>query len=273
MKIQILTDNRSQKRGMLSENGLSLLIEYKGLNILFDTGQTDVFVKNAANIGVDLDKTDLIILSHGHYDHCGGLIHFKKNNFPKVYVSKAAFTKRYALNIGRTYRDIGIPWCLDDYDYIKRNIVYADAYIKLAPDIFLLSEIPCSAPFEELSKAFYMQNGEKKTVDTMEDEQMLIFDTEDGLVIFLGCAHPGIVSCLNYAINKFPNRKINTLVAGMHLKDLDGSRIKKTIQSFQDLDIQRVIPLHCTGIFAICEIKKALRERCQVLCAGDTLTL
>lgn len=76
MKISILTDNRTKKRDFLAEHGLSIYIETEKANILFDTGQSDVYCRNALKMDVDLNKTDFIILSHGHYDHCGGLIHF-----------------------------------------------------------------------------------------------------------------------------------------------------------------------------------------------------
>lgn len=125
MKVHILTDNRVKKRGLLAEHGLSILIEHPDANILFDTGQSDVYCHNALQIGVDLRKTDCIVLSHGHYDHCGGLIHFPETDgFPKVYIHESAFVKRYALNAGgKGYREIGVPWSLDDYSFIKDSIV------------------------------------------------------------------------------------------------------------------------------------------------------
>lgn len=76
MKISILTENRTSKGKFLAEHGLSVFIEFNDMNILFDTGQTDVYCHNASFMGVDLSKTDCIILSHGHYDHCGGYVHF-----------------------------------------------------------------------------------------------------------------------------------------------------------------------------------------------------
>ncbi len=125
MKMHILTDNRTKKRGFLAEHGLSIYIEHEKANILFDTGQSDVYCRNAAQMDMNLNKTDCIVLSHGHYDHCGGLIHFPKTNkFPKVYVHEAAFGKRYTVNPdGKSYREIGIPWSLDDNNVLKNSTV------------------------------------------------------------------------------------------------------------------------------------------------------
>ena len=275
MKMHILTDNRTNKRGFLAEHGLSIYIEHEKVNILFDTGQSDVYCRNAAQIDMDLNKTDCVVLSHGHYDHCGGLIHFPKTDrFPKVYVHESAFVKRYALNAdGKGCREVGIPWSLDDYSFVKNNIVFTRKNLQIAPGVNLCGEIPSTVAFEGVPEGFYTGDDVGKSVDMMKDEQMLIFDTGKGLCIFLGCSHPGVVNCLNYAIKQFPGKKIDTLVAGMHLNSVSPLRLQMTMQAILDLNIQRIIPLHCTGIFAICEMKRFLGDWCLPLCAGDSLEL
>ena len=275
MKLHILTDNRAKKRGILAEHGLSLFIEHENANILFDTGQSDVYLRNAARMGVELDKTDCIVLSHGHYDHCGGLPCFPvSEQFPKTYVHTAAFARRYALSPdGTTYRDIGIPWSCDEYENIKNALVFTAEYTQIAPGVHLLGEIPGTAEFEDISPGFYCGNEADKAPDLMMDEQMLVCDAEKGLFVFLGCSHPGVVNCLNDVMKLFPDKKLHTLVAGMHLDHVSPPRLQMTIQHMIDLDIRRVIPLHCTGIFAICEMKRRLGNRCLALCAGDSLEL
>lgn len=275
MKIIVLTDDKVQKRGFLAEHGLSLFIEYKGYNILFDTGQSDVYIRNARTLKLDLNKTDCIVLSHGHYDHCGGIEYLpdlKKN--PKIYLQKSAMQKKYAINPDRkTYREIGIPWPQEVYNRLSDRLILSDKIIKIHSEISLYGKIPSTVGFEDVPKGFFIKNDSEIFADMIKDEQMLIFDTENGLIIFLGCSHPGVINCLKYAVRQFPGKKIHTLVAGMHLDSVSPLRLEMTIQSMLDMDIQNILPLHCTGIHAIDEMKRFLGERCHVLYAGDSIKI
>lgn len=274
LKIHILTNDRVKKRDMLAEHGMSIYIEHDNNNILFDTGQSDVYCRNALLMGIELSKTDFIVLSHGHYDHCGGLIHFPKSNyFPTIYIHKSAFSNRYALNNNYSYRNIGIPWSINDYEVISKSIVFNHNVINIAPKINICAEIPSFEAFEEVPKGLYVKKENDMTLDIMRDEQMLIIEQDNGLVVFLGCSHPGIINCLKYALKLYPGKKIYALIAGMHLENVSDLRIQMTIQNIIDLDIKKIIPLHCTGIFAISEMKRLLANRCIPLCSGDSLQL
>ncbi|WP_304508518.1 MBL fold metallo-hydrolase [Anaerotignum sp.] len=270
MKITVLTDDKVKNRRLLAEHGLSLFIEYKDCNILFDTGQSDVYIQNANALQFDLNKTDFIVLSHGHYDHCGGIYCFPGlKNIPKIYLQKSAVKQKYAINSdGKTYREIGIPWCADDYD-----ITFINGNKKISDDIALLGNIPSTVEFEEISKGLFIKNGNEISADMMTDEQVLVFDTEKGLIVFLGCSHPGIINCLHYTLKQFPGKKIDTVVAGMHLDNVNPLRLQLTIQQLTNLGIRKVYPLHCTGICAISEMKKILGEKCGILYAGDSVEI
>ena len=204
MKVSILTDDIVNKRGLIAEHGLSLLIEYNGTNILFDTGQSSVYCHNAAAMGINLKRTDCIVLSHGHYDHCGGLIHFPKTDtFPKIYVHYQAFSKRYKeKTMGNGYLDIGIPWFLDEHNEIRKSLVYNQIALNPYPGVHLISEITGSTDFEDLPKGFLIDRSGYMTPDMFLDEQMLVIETDKGLVVFLGCSHPGVINCLKHVKKK-----------------------------------------------------------------------
>lgn len=275
MKISILTDNRVKKRGFVAEHGLSIFIEQDGTNILFDTGQTNIYCRNADLMGVDLKKTDFIVLSHGHYDHCGGLAYFPMlDKYPNVYIGKYAFKKRYVIHAGKSsYREIGIPWDLNEYETISNSLIYNQNKIQLSPKITLCSEIGETVDFEGVSKMFCSGDINNMVQDSVSDEQMLVIESDKGLIIFLGCSHIGIINCLKHALKLFPGRNIYALIAGMHLDSADLSRINTTIKYMIDLNIQKIIPLHCTGITAICEMKRILVDKCIPLCTGDILEI
>lgn len=262
MKVNILTDNRVSKRGLLAEHGLSIFIETVKGNFLFDTGQSAVYLHNAQKMGLDLTKTDHLIISHGHYDHGGGLNYFPNpDQLPLVYVHERALGKRYKIMPDGNFQEVGLGWSSEF------KLVQTQDYYQIMPGVILCGNIPQTVEFETVTPGFYQ--ADKQTPDLLEDEQMLIFDVAGGLCIFLGCSHPGVANCLNQAKKLFPDKNINTLVAGMHLNIASPQRIQKTINFLQAQKIKNVVPLHCTGIMAITEIKRALGDACSLYCAGD----
>ena len=277
MNITVLNENTAGKRGFLAEHGLSLLIEAEGRRWLFDTGQTDVFLKNADCLKETLFGLDGIILSHGHFDHCGGLEYLAREyrkagkKLPPVYVRESAFRNKMAVNgDGRTYRIIGIPW--------KRELV--ESSVRLTADrqeieagVWVLGNIPCTDGLEPKPDIFFIDDGGQKIPDYMEDEQMLLFETEKGLCLFAGCCHPGILNCLQYVRDSFPGKKIYSVFAGMHLSAASEERIQWTVGALEKSEIERLFPVHCTGVEAIGLMKQRLGRRCTLVETGKKMVL
>lgn len=268
MKIVILAENTVFRQGILAEHGLSLYIEKDGEKYLFDTGQTGVFLKNAKELGVDLADLDGIILSHGHYDHCGGLAAYAKEYpMPPIYVRKEAFGEKYHQG-KKGCRQIGIPF---SQSLIQGSVVYTKECQEIAKDVFVLGKIPAKNEFEGVERGLMeLVDGELRP-DGMADEQMLVIRSEGSLNVFLGCSHVGVANALDYLEEHFPHEHIHLLLAGMHLSSAGMGRLERTAAELEKRQIDMLVPLHCTGIVAAAKLKEIFGERCKLVHAGTVL--
>ena len=271
MKWTVLTENTVNKRGLLSEHGLSVLVEVNGKRILFDTGQTDVFLQNASQLNVSLDELDAVVLSHGHYDHCGGLQFLKDQEIPVVYMGKGAAFKKLSRENDGGFREIGIPWSTD---FIRAvNVKETDGLHEIFPDVFLLSGIPKLADFEGVSPVFYQMKDELASADLMQDEQLLIMRENGKIHVLAGCCHMGFISCLRYIRKYFPKEDFGTVLAGMHLRNVTCERLNATIEAVKELNPECLIPVHCTGTIAIAQMKLTLGDKCRLAEAGSRILI
>ncbi len=247
MKISILCDDVA-KSGFLSEHGLSLLIDDA---VVFDTGSSDVAIKNAEKLRVNLGHVKKIIISHGHYDHMGGLLHFLKNTGQvDVYIHQKALIPKYSGS-----RFAGPPYNWEDVEKISNvHLLNGDTKVD---DFDLINEIKTDPAI--IDKHFNV-NGVQ---DTFEDEINLF---KDGVLI-TGCAHRGIEYILE-EVRK--THTVHTVIGGFHLKDAAFYRIEMITKKFQEYKL-KVVPLHCTGELAIEFFKKKLKEKCILKKAGDTM--
>lgn len=278
MRVSILTENMVYRRGLLGEHGLSLFIDTGKQRYLFDTGQSRVFLHNAAKLGIDLKELDGVILSHGHYDHCGGMEYWRELGDVPIYIQGKAFEKKYAENFRtRDLRYIGVEnkgnW-QDEANVQKLS----GGGTQIAEGVYLLSEIPYTTYFEPMMGNFWKSNAQHPghqeiLVDSMEDEQLLVIEQEEGLCVFAGCAHVGIINCLRYVQTIFPGKDIHCLMAGMHLRNCDAKRLEKTISILKEQDIDIVVPMHCTGMRAIAAMWEALGSACVLPEVGKNIEI
>ena len=162
LKVCILADDRVRKRGILAEHGLSLWIEKDDKSILFDTGQTDVFYHNARKLGIDAGSADFIVLSHGHYDHTGGLACFpNRSKVPPIYVHPDAFLEKYACtDDDEPSRDVGVPFSISDYVWLEEQIIHTARPLEIAEGLWYRGDTlpkPCGRG----AKGFYIKKDGK----------------------------------------------------------------------------------------------------------------
>ncbi|MFD3158524.1 MBL fold metallo-hydrolase [Haloimpatiens sp. FM7330] len=271
MKLTTLIENSlGENKSLTNEHGLSMFIETPESTILFDTGKTGDFIENAKKLNVDLKKVDYLILSHAHYDHCGGVKKFLNafNIKPKFYVSEYFFDNmdkyHYYANNKKldfsdntdTYKYIGIDF---DKDFIENKgleVNFVDSnIIKISSSIYIFTNFEKTNEIEKLNPNMKVKINNNYVTDTFKDEIVLAIDTEKGLLILTGCSHPGIINIVD-TIRKRTNKKIYGVIGGTHLVEADKSRIEATIKHFKKLGIELIGVSHCTGETAVKMFKK-----------------
>lgn len=270
MKLTTLIENvQDDNKELKAEHGLAMFIETKDCNVLFDTGKTGDFIDNAHKLNIDLKNIDILVLSHAHYDHCGGVKRLLEDYDikPKLIVSEHFFEKsnRYYYSDGTLksdfsrcigYNDVGINFH-ETYirdkgitiDFVKNNV------LKISDELFAVSNFNKKYDIEKTNENMKVKVGDKYIVDQFEDELALGVKTSKGIVILLGCSHPGFLNMISTIEETF-NEKIYAIIGGSHLVEADDSRIKKSIEYLNKLNIEMIGLSHCTGEKAVKEISE-----------------
>jgi len=268
MKLTILTDdNITNCRRLLAEHGLCFYIEDDGKKILFDTGYSDVFIKNAVNMGINLLDLDYIVLSHGHYDHTWGLAHYlayytsalkqkQKVKKPTILTHPDTFLEKSEEGFG----EIG---CLLTEAKLKKNfnVLTTKEPYKITENLIFLGEIPRLNDFEAKEPmAKILIDGHSEDDYIMEDSA-LVYKSNDDLSVITGCSHSGICNIVEHAKNICANNKINAVIGGFHLIDTTQEKMDKITSYLQQQNIKELYPCHCTDFKARAELAKKLKVK------------
>ncbi|MFO7755147.1 MAG: MBL fold metallo-hydrolase, partial [Bacteroidales bacterium] len=249
MKISILTDN-APGTYTAAEHGLSYLIEHDGRRILFDTGQSDLFLKNADIMNIDMDSVDTIVLSHGHYDHGNGLKYLSGGT---LICHPACFGKKYGRG-GKKY--IGLYENRDELEKKFKLICSAEPY-SITENIVFLGEIPRVTDFESKETYFTFEDG---SPDYIMDDSAVALIHKEGLFVITGCGHAGVVNTLEHALKVTGEKRIYGIMGGFHLKD-NNQQTKQTIKYLQQKEVKHVYPSHCTALPAMAAFYDAFGMR------------
>jgi 7,8-dihydropterin-6-yl-methyl-4-(beta-D-ribofuranosyl)aminobenzene 5'-phosphate synthase len=277
VSITVLVENTAQGHGLLAEHGLAFWIEVGPRRILFDTGQTDVVSRNAGLLDIDLSSMDAVVLSHGHYDHTGGLAGIPRSKTWRkkgvvAYAHPRALADKYARNADGTGRYIGMA--VESRKVLTESFELrtTEAPTEIAEGFMVTGPIPRVTDFEDTGGPFF-KDAECRQPDDLIDDQAAFLETSAGTVVILGCAHAGIVNTLSYVTQLVPDRPIHTVIGGTHLVSADEKRMNKTVEALRAIDIQRLFPLHCTGFQAAARLWTEFPGRVRACPVGTSVEL
>lgn len=270
VRITLLVDNTVQGAELLAEHGLAYWIEQPdGRAILFDTGQGRVLMHNAFQLGVAWDRLDVVALSHGHYDHTGGLAQvLSRAGKMKIYAHPAFSAPKFACPKDGRVREIGLPTAAQEALGRRTDLFRpTKGPTEIGPGFMLTGSIPRHNPWEDTGGPFFLDPTGQKP-DPLLDDQALYFRSAKGTVVLLGCAHAGLINTLRYVQELTQHGPIHAVLGGMHLGSASPERMQFTIEALRQMGISLLAPAHCTGWSASVALAQVFGPRCQPCCVG-----
>lgn len=248
MKLSVLTENQAGGK-FLAEHGLSYLVEIDGEQILFDTGHSDVFLKNANRLGIDIKKNvQNVVLSHGHWDHGDGL-QFIENK--KLITHPISFIKRY-----RKADESPVGLSLNRKEIKNKfDLVESKVPVQITKNLFFLGEIPLQNNFEAQTTPFVDEAGNP---DFISDDSALAAIVNKQVVVITGCSHSGICNIIEHAKKVTGITNIKAVIGGFHLK-FQNKQTLETIEYLKKKSVERLFPSHCTDLPALASFYESFK--------------
>jgi len=286
MKLKILVDNYVNLQKLKAEHGFSILIDDENQQILFDCGQSDLILTNAKVMGIDLKKISRIVLSHGHYDHTGGLLPVLKylNRDVDVYAHPLVFEEKFnkykGFNGFNECRYIGIPEKIQVYEKKGARFLLEKDLIQVSDSIYFSGQINKDNSSNKIDDSikttrdkdsFFIRENDLLVKDPLFDDISIFINLSDLLLIVTGCAHSGILNILKKAEELKLVKKEIAIIGGLHLSKFDKQGIDKVISELKKYNIRLIVPSHCTGINAFVQLKNNFGDKCIFGSAGKVL--
>ena len=250
IRITTLSENTASSGDFLGEWGLSILVEAEEGTFLFDTGKSYSMTYNADTLGIDPSKIERVVLSHGHFDHTGGLRELLRRMRKRVEViaHPDIWQPKYVRREGESDRYVGIPFQRDELESLGAAFHLTSQPLHIAKGVMTTGEIPMVTGFEHIDSGAFVKEGSAWKPDKIMDDQALIVKTKQGLVVILGCAHRGIINTLYHAQQIAGTAEIHMVLGGSHLLRASEQRLWQTIAALRDLGVQRLGLCHCTDL-------------------------
>jgi len=274
-RITILCDNSvGPVTGTLGEHGFAALVETAaGEQLLFDTGQGLTLLHNARRMGKDLARVEKVLISHGHFDHSGGLLPLLNECGAKeVYGHEGIFGSRHRVkDTGECY-PIGIPFERSVLEAAGATFNLSAAFREIIPGIFLTGEVPRATAFESGDQGLYCDCSGQDP-DPVPDDQSLVIETGKGLVILLGCCHAGLVNTLEHIAYLTGRRDVYAVIGGSHLGFCGREQFDRTVEALRGKGIRKLALSHCTGFAAAARLSREMPKEFHPAMVGYALEI
>lgn len=267
LKLTVIMDNIIPNIGgapcFAGEAGLSYLIEYQGQKILFDTGQSGAIIHNLSLLGVQPMNLDMIVLSHNHYDHTGGLLKVLQQGGKRlpVYANKGIFEPHYAVT-DTSRRFIGIPFCQEQLTALGADWHLSDGPQEILPNLILSGKVPRVTDFEKGDGKFRMVCSDGcECLDIVEDDASLYYKTDRGLVVIGGCTHSGLVNTVEHGLVLTGLNRLAGWIGGTHLGPVAKEQQELTLDALERYQPDFVASSHCTGFNVMTQLRSRFGEK------------
>ena len=251
-KVTVLCENTVPVPALIGEHGFAAFIDTPDHGkILFDTGQGMGLVANSLRLKTDLREVNRLVLSHGHFDHTGGMLAFLGVHGPcEVVAHPDVLSERFRwMPVGPNERpvSIGMPWKEAYLTSRGAQFRWQPEFAEIAAGVFVSGEVPRRSAFETGDPKFVVKANGDWVPDPFLDDYSLILKTDQGLVVILGCAHAGIINILTHAVEKTGDERIHAVLGGTHLGFSPREQLDHTIQALHRFKLRKLAVSHCTG--------------------------
>lgn len=282
LKITVLIENEQmgKRADLKTEHGLSLHIRHHQKQILIDCGGADGFLKNAAPLGIRISQIDVAILTHHHYDHGGGLpVFFQRNETAMVHLAGKPSGELFFKGLGGIIKKyIGLDQTL--FETYPDRFQFAEGMVEISPDLFLINDIVSTYPKPKGNHKLFVKTDSGYIPDDFSHELVIVMRETDGITVFTGCAHSGILNMVETVVRRFPDTPIKAVVGGFHLAGIpvasllpeSKDEIREIARRLLTYPIGKIYTGHCTGLKAYNLLKQVMADRLEYMDTGRSIS-